>query len=204
MWAEDLSHLADLAYLSRFKDRTAGRRVAIITMSGALGALLADKLTQRGIEVPSLSPDVQKVLRGGIPDYGMVANPVDVTGNVVNQMGFFRNALTALAESGDVDFVLVYAPGYLLDRMAPDMIEVAKVSPMLIAAVDTLEATCRAALQDGGIPVFTDTARAVAALAVFGQWSERRRATGKRGRRAPQMRCAQLPWSRPSPPVGRL
>lgn len=198
MWAEDLSHLADLAYLSRFKDRTAGRRVAIITMSGALGALLADKLTQRGIEVPSLSPDVQRVLRGGIPDYGMVANPVDVTGNVVNQMGFFRNALTALAESGDVDFVLVYAPGYLLDRMAPDMIEVAKVSPMLIAAIDTLEATCRVALQDAGIPVFTDTARAVAALAVFGQWSERRRATG--GTRAP----VPAPVVRPAPVVQAL
>ncbi|MEW6256488.1 MAG: acetate--CoA ligase family protein [Pseudomonadota bacterium] len=190
MWAEDLSHLADLAYLSRFKDRTAGQRVAIITMSGALGALLADKLTQRGIAVPSLSPDVQKVLRGGIPDYGMVANPVDVTGNVVNQMGFFRNALTTLTKSGDVDFVLVYAPGYLLDRMAPDMIEVAQASPMLIAAIDTLEATCRDQLQDAGIPVFTDTARAVAALATFGQWHER---PGMAGRTLPAGPLAASP-----------
>lgn len=171
--AEDLSHLADLAYLSRFTHRTAGRRVAIITMSGALGALLADKFTQRGIDVPSLSEGVQKVLRAGIPDYGMVSNPVDVTGNVVNQMGFFRNALTALAESGDVDFVLVYAPGYLLDRMAPDLIEVARTSPMLFAAIDTLQATCREALVEGGIPVFDDTARGVAALSTLAHWHAR-------------------------------
>ena len=53
-----------------------------------LGAILADKFIGAGLDLPDLPPDLQAVLRGGIPDYGMVGNPVDVTGNVVNDPAF--------------------------------------------------------------------------------------------------------------------
>ena len=88
--ADDLSHMADLIYLADFAGRRAGRRIAILTISGALGALLSDKFVKAGAEIPTLPADVQAVLRTGIPSYGMVANPVDLTGNVVNQHAFMR------------------------------------------------------------------------------------------------------------------
>ena len=53
------------------------------------------------------------------------------------------------------------------------MIEATASSQKLIAAIDTLSARNRAELEAAGIPVFDDTARAVAALSVFGPWSER-------------------------------
>ncbi|KAG1314872.1 hypothetical protein G6F62_013851 [Rhizopus arrhizus] len=49
-------------------------------MAGALGAILADKCIGAGLDLPDLPESLQAVLRGGIPDYGMVGNPVDVTG----------------------------------------------------------------------------------------------------------------------------
>ena len=55
----DFAQMADLAYLSGFRARQGGPRVAIVTMSGALGAILADKFIGAGLEVPTLSEDLQ-------------------------------------------------------------------------------------------------------------------------------------------------
>jgi len=173
----DFAQMADLAYLSGFRQRSGGRRVAIVTMSGALGAILADKLIAAGLDVPTLSAPLQRDLRAGIPDYGMVSNPVDVTGNVVNQPQFVRTIFGALAASDEVDVVIVYAPGYLLDRMADTLVEVCAQHSRLFVAIDTGAAQCRARLAGAGIPVFDDLGRAIQALGPFCLWHGRHRAT---------------------------
>lgn len=172
MQARDLSHMADLAYLARFRGRHAGRRVVIMTISGALGALLADRLSEVDVDIPTLPDDVQAVLRAGIPDYGMVANPVDVTGNIVNGTDFLGKALRTVTECAQVDMLLMYAPGYLLERMSPDLAQAARQSNKLIAVIDTQEANTRKDLEAAGIPVFGETGRAVQALGTFLQWKE--------------------------------
>ncbi len=168
--SNDFSQMADLAYLSGFRQRSGGQRVAIVTMSGALGAILADKFIGAGLDVPTFSEDVQKLLRQGIPDYGMVTNPVDVTGNIVNTPDFVRHTFKVLAETDQVDTVVVYAPGYILDRMTDALIEVSRNSHRLFVAIDTGASQCRQQLADAGIPVFTDIGRATQALAPFCKW----------------------------------
>ena len=175
----DFAQMADLAYLSGFRHRQGGRRVAIVTMSGALGAILADKLILAGLDVPTLPTSVQHTLREGIPDYGMVSNPIDVTGNVVNQPEFVRTILRALAESDAIDTVVVYAPGYLLDRMAEPLVEVSAQYPRLFVAIDTGAAQCRAQLSEAGVPVFDDLGRATQALGPYCHWMARRPAVAR-------------------------
>lgn len=174
--ASDFSQMAHLATLAAYRHRSAGRRLAIVTISGAMGAVLADKFIGMGVEVPTLPDDVQQVLRAGIPDYGMVSNPIDVTGNVVNDPAFVRVALEVLATSDTVDCVVVYAPGYMLDRMCGDLCEVSARYPKLFVAIDTGAAAKRQALRDGGVPVFEDIGDAVSALSPFLLWQERRKA----------------------------
>lgn len=149
--------------------------MAIITISGALGAILADKFIGQGLEVPTLPQTLQDTLRAGIPDYGMVSNPVDVTGNVVNDPGFVRTAMEALAVSDAIDAIVVYAPGYLLDRMADDLCAVVAKHPRLIVAIDTGAAKSREQLRTGGVPVFEDIGVAVSALSPFLNWQEQRK-----------------------------
>lgn len=173
--SHDFVQMAQLAHLAGYRHRRAGRRVAIITISGALGAILADKFIGAGLDVPTLPQALQDRLRAGIPDYGMVSNPVDVTGNVVNDPGFVRTAMQALAQSDAVDTVLVYAPGYMLDRMADDLCAVSQQYPKLFVAIDTGAATTREQLRAGGVPVFEDIGVATSALAPFLLWQERRR-----------------------------
>ena len=171
---QDFTQMADLAWLSGFRKRTGGKRIAIVTLSGALGAILADKFIGAGLDVPTLPDDVQQALRDGIPDYGMVSNPVDVTGNIVNNPDFVRSVFTALASTDAVDMVVVYASGSLLDRMAEPLLEVCAKHPRLFVAIDTGKAKCREQLAAGGIPVFTDIGRAAQALAPYCHWLEGR------------------------------
>lgn len=172
--ADDFAQMANLAALAKLRHRTAGRRVAVVTMSGALGAILADRFIEAGLELPDLPADIQAVLREGIPDYGMVGNPVDVTGNVVNNPEFVRNVFQALADSPSLDAIVVYAPGYLLDRMADSLIEVARASTRFIAAIDTGQAGCREKLNQAGVAVFDDIGQASKALGPFLLWQDRR------------------------------
>lgn len=173
--SNDFVQMAQLAYLAGYRHRSAGKRVAIITISGALGAILADKFIGAGLDVPTLPQALQDTLRAGIPDYGMVSNPVDVTGNVVNDPGFVRTAMEALAQSDAVDSVVIYAPGYMLDRMADDLCVVSAQHSKLFVAIDTGAAKTREQLRAGGVPVFEDIGVAVSALAPFLLWQERRR-----------------------------
>ncbi|MET3375198.1 acyl-CoA synthetase (NDP forming) [Variovorax boronicumulans] len=173
--SHDFAQMAQLAHLAGYRHRSAGKRVAIITISGALGAILADKFIGQGLDVPTLSQPLQDQLRAGIPDYGMVSNPVDVTGNVVNDPGFVRTAMEALAVSDAIDAIVVYAPGYMLDRMADDLCAVAEKHPRLIVAIDTGAAKTRDQLRAGGVPVFEDIGVAVSALSPFLLWQERRK-----------------------------
>ncbi|CAB5511858.1 Trans-feruloyl-CoA synthase FCS1 [Achromobacter anxifer] len=189
--ATDFAQMAQLASLATLRHRTAGKRVAVLTMSGALGAILADKFIGAGLDLPDLPPDLQAVLRGGIPDYGMVGNPVDVTGNVVNDPDFVRTVLEALATTDAIDAVVVYAPGYMLDRMADALVDVSRRHPRLFVAIDTGLAQSRAALREAEVAVFEDLGLAVAALAPYLQWCEARGA--KRIAAVPELAAVALP-----------
>ncbi len=173
--ARDILHLADIAYLSRFRGRTSGRRVAILTISGALGALLSDLFTASGVAVPTLSQPVQALLRQGVPRYGMAQNPVDFTGNIVNSHRFVGDALDAILASGEVDFVVLYASGFLIDRFAESLVQAAQKSPRMVAAIATGTVAARATLEQAGVAVFEDPARAAAALSSMACWHDNRR-----------------------------
>ncbi|MFA7668991.1 MAG: acetate--CoA ligase family protein [Burkholderiaceae bacterium] len=183
--ATDFAQMAELARLASLRHRQGGVRVAVLTMSGALGAILADRFIEAGLQLPDLPASVQGVLRSGIPDYGMVRNPVDVTGNVVNNPEFVDQVLEALATTAAVDAVVIYAPGYMLDRMADSIAAAASRHNRLFAVIDTGRAQCRDALREAQVAVFDDIGVATAALAPFLQWLSRCRSPGSLGRVEP-------------------
>lgn len=187
--ATDFAQMAHLGSLATLRHRQAGKRVAVLTMSGALGAILADKFIGAGLSLPDLPDTLQATLRNGIPDYGMVGNPVDVTGNVVNDPDFVRTVLQALATTDAIDAVVVYAPGYMLDRMADALAEASRQHHRLFVAIDTGQAQSRAALRAAEVAVFDDLGQAVAALAPYLLWCDARHAP----RLAAAPRCVAVP-----------
>lgn len=170
--AVDIAHAADLAYLARFKARTSGARVAIFTNSGAIAALMADIFVVSGLDINDFSSEIQKKLRSGVPPYGMVFNPVDFTGNIVNNHQFGPEAIQLVLESGEADFAVLYASGFLIDRMADGLIDVTKKRENLISIISTGVVVRQADLEDAGIPVFDDLGRGTRAISSYILWKE--------------------------------
>ncbi|MPZ00480.1 MAG: CoA-binding protein [Actinophytocola sp.] len=87
-----------------------GRRVGVITTSGGAGSLAADHCASHDLELPELGPDAQDRLAPLVPDFGALANPVDVTAQLFNRDGSARalgEVCTIVAEDPEVDLVAV-------------------------------------------------------------------------------------------------
>jgi acyl-CoA synthetase (NDP forming) len=173
--ARDVLHLGDIAYLDRFRDKELGASAAVMTISGAVGAILSDLFVRCGVRMAALCDDAQAMLRTGIPRYGSVQNPVDFTGSIVNSGAFVGEAVRAVVRSADVGFVTFYAPGFMIDRFCDSFTQVAGETTKLIAVVATGVVTRRAELEAAGIPVFSDLTRAAQALASVATWTEARK-----------------------------
>ena len=161
----DPTRLIDLAYLWRLGRVPAGRRAAIVSLSGAACAILADACAVHGIEVPTLDEATRRALRALVPSYGMIDNPVDLTGQITNDRASFGQVMGAVLDSPAVDIVLLYLGGYLLDLMAPALVEVAAASRKPIVVVDMSAGTeaSRTLLDGAGLAYFTTIEAAAAA-----------------------------------------
>ncbi|WP_326542630.1 acetate--CoA ligase family protein [Pseudorhodoferax sp.] len=178
--ANEPTRLMDLVRLWKSGARPAGLRVCVASLSGAGCALLADHCARYGLQVPTLRAQTQDRLRTVVPSYGAVANPIDFTGQVINDdKGFFPTMLDAVLTDPEIDAVLFYVGTYVLDAMAPELVQRAAASGKAIVVIDTgLGAQSHAALEEAGVPVFTDIDRAVAATATLLRWSRQRSGIG--------------------------
>ena len=84
-----------------------GRRTGIITPSGGGGAWMADTLSLHGLIVPPLSAATQASLRSVMPSYGASGNPVDVTAQGSNTGPAVMTAMETLAESDEIDMLVL-------------------------------------------------------------------------------------------------
>src|SRR6185312_7574210 len=75
-------------------------RVGIITVSGGVGVLMADTAAARGLEVSPAPQVLQNGIRAMVP-FAATRNPIDVTGQIVSDMGILDRAIElTLAEGG--------------------------------------------------------------------------------------------------------
>jgi acyl-CoA synthetase (NDP forming) len=100
----------------------------------------------------------------------MVANPVDVTGNLVNNNDFLFDAMKLSIDPADIDVMFAFLPGYFLDRAMPQLERLAQCTDKGIVVVDTFATGNRAALEAAGIAYFDDFDRAARAVALYGAW----------------------------------
>uniref|UniRef100_UPI0035CC3F9F acetate--CoA ligase family protein n=1 Tax=uncultured Sphingomonas sp. TaxID=158754 RepID=UPI0035CC3F9F len=168
--AGELSVLADLAYLHTLGDKIAGARCAILSVSGAAGAILSDALSLAGGDVPTLPVDAQNGLSALIPGHSMVANPVDLTGNLVNSSDFLYAAMKLAADSEEIDVLLLYLPGYFLTQSFDQIERLAAHSGKALIVIDTFAQADRERLATAGVGYFEDLDRAARAVSAYGAW----------------------------------
>ncbi|MBO0832021.1 MAG: GNAT family N-acetyltransferase, partial [Actinobacteria bacterium] len=171
-----LGELVDVAALLATQPLPAGRRVAIVTNAGGVGALAADELTENGLTVATLSPATQELLHRLLPSRSAVSGPVDTTGAVAAEA--FRACLELVAADGAVDALLaIGVPTAVADLT--DAILTAEVGkPIAAVLLDRPESVSISA--DGGprphrVPVYSypeSAARALAQAARYREWRD--------------------------------
>ncbi len=117
-----------------------GKRAAIITNSGGTGVELVDMLSEEGVEVPELSPALQRHIAARLPAFASPRNPVDITPVWSRFAELYPWLIDTLARSGEVDVVIPV----LLQRSAMDL----RTATAVATAVADLEK------DQVGIPVY--------------------------------------------------
>lgn len=85
--------------------RPPGDRTALVTVSGGVGVLMADDAAARGLDVAELPAPTQAKFKEIVP-YAGVNNPLDVTGQIINQPDLFEKAMRLVLDEGDYDSVV--------------------------------------------------------------------------------------------------
>jgi acyl-CoA synthetase (NDP forming) len=173
--ATSLQELEDYCVSLSMVAPTAGRRLAIVTNAGGVGAIAADEAERSGLKVEPLGPDDERRFRSEFKGAGFISNaglknPIDLTASVSTDE--FVKATQAVLALPAYDLALIIpthqAPAIGFD-IATKLVEVASKAKKPVCMCVIGEADLAVKIQQEfmarGIPSFPTPERAVRALA---------------------------------------
>jgi acyl-CoA synthetase (NDP forming) len=87
--------------------RPANRNIGIVTISGGVGALMADDAEEAGLQLPPLPQAAQQQILDRVPFAG-TRNPVDITGQLTSEPGLLEFAARLMMEADAYGSLLVF------------------------------------------------------------------------------------------------
>ncbi|MEE3098874.1 MAG: CoA-binding protein, partial [Pseudomonadota bacterium] len=174
--ARSIEEMFSLGYALDRLPLPRSRRLGIVTGSGGVGVLLADDAAARGLEVAPLGAEAGRRIKEIVP-YAGVSNPVDVTGQVLNDPALFERVMETLA---DEDFgALASHTGIstTLPAFEPRVAALARAlrrrrPDLPLAFVGYFTDGLRAALEAAGCACFAEPTHATRALAALCEAAE--------------------------------
>ncbi|MBO0850556.1 MAG: CoA-binding protein, partial [Pseudonocardia sp.] len=175
---DDVTELLAAAMTLRGQPRPAGRRIAAVTSSGGAGILAADRCEAHDLTLPELAPQTQERLARLVPDFGALANPVDVTAQLFNrEQRAFGEVCSIVAADPSVDAIMVLLTMVMGDEfadLAQDLVQAvsarsANPVPCSVVSLAGLDQTRRAReiLGAASIPVFSSVSEAARVASVL-------------------------------------
>jgi acetate---CoA ligase (ADP-forming) len=149
----------------------AGNRVGLISASGGICGVAADECERHGLTVPELSGAVQEEIRGYVPSFASVRNPVDVTGQIRASATGYQSTVRAVLRQETIDTVLLLVTMAAEPRASFYGREIGALvrqadKPVLVtwAGPVSLAEKGLNMLQEAHVPVFASASGAVKAL----------------------------------------
>src|SRR4029077_10011003 len=172
--ADSLDDLFDLALLAQAPRRPRGRRVQVVSISGAAGILIADVGSELGLEFSDLSPATKDELGKIMPPFASITNPMDVTAEAVARPGLLTQAAEVILTDPNVDNLVMFfgiVPG-AHERLATGIAQVAQSTDKLVMMTwfPLPRADIWMSLARAGVPVFPEPARGIRALGKMAQY----------------------------------
>ncbi len=136
---DDLEAVLETAsFFAKTKAPSNGRGVGILSTSGGAAVICADKAEQHGVLLPALEASTASALKQVVPDFGSVANPSDLTAEVLKTSETFGFCLDAfLNDSGFSALVMpmIFAHSSSSGARAPTIVEAAARTDRPLAVV---------------------------------------------------------------------
>jgi acyl-CoA synthetase (NDP forming) len=171
--ANTMEELFDIGYAAaQARALPENDRVGIVTVSGGVGVLMADAAAARGLEVTEAPPRLQDKIRAMVPFAG-ARNPVDVTGQIVSDMGILERALEMVIGDGTYASVAAFVGSIGRSpingpRFKEAFPRIRREFPDTLLAVSCYHtAEFRAALNGAGCLLFDEPTHAVRAIAAL-------------------------------------
>ncbi len=181
--AAGLEEFLDVGYVSASGQRPADRSIGIVTVSGGIGALMADEAVSRKLDVRPLPGHAKAQVQALVP-YAGVANVVDITGQVVNDIGLYEAAIDIVLREGGYSGLACFqgSLGNTEERRLRSLAMWRRVRAehpaTNIAVIGANDRETIAELASLGCLHFEDPTRAVRALAALADFAEPMAACG--------------------------
>ncbi|MGO3125210.1 MAG: acetate--CoA ligase family protein [Advenella sp.] len=155
--------------LSKWPRRSANHNLAIISISGGVGALMADEADEHRLNLPTPPDEVKARLLARIPFAG-ANNPVDVTGHALTDLSILLDTSRDLLSTGNYGALAIFlAAAGSSETLWPYLQELVSVLhteypdiPLTISAL--LPPERKNVLQQSGSMVFADPSVAIRTL----------------------------------------
>jgi acyl-CoA synthetase (NDP forming) len=124
--AADPHELVSAAALYVSGRRPRGKRLVVISNSGASCVMAADYADQRAIPLASVSGEAKERLKKVLPGFASLENPIDVTGALLGNPELFGAVLPIVGDDKASELLMVALPaagtaGYDVPRFARDL-----------------------------------------------------------------------------------
>ncbi len=165
---ESLTEMMDMARLLTHGATPAGRRIGVMSVSGGAGVLIADASEPLNLSLPAPSESTSTALRAILPAFVHPANPLDITGNVLQDTSLISRTMETLTKANEVDAIVLFIG--MMHSIADVFIEVLTTAkrtvqcPIIVVWVGAMEKSIQQ-LEAHGIPVFLDIPQAITAIA---------------------------------------
>ena len=191
----ELVQAAEL-YLKGWRPR--GKKLVVISNSGAVCVMAADAAAEAGLPIAHLSEDTRARLKQILPSFATVANPVDITAALLTNSRLFSDILPVIARDPSADAVMIGIPvagqGYDVEAFARDTAMFQRQTGKPLATAIPQPSVAAPFLAEG-LPVFQTEVDAVGALAQFVSHMELMRNATRAGTPVP---------ARPAPAAERM
>jgi len=136
---DKLESVLELAsFLAKSSAPKRGRGVGILATSGGAAVICADKAERHGVPLPALDAKTADALNKVVPDFGSVANPSDLTAEVLKTsetFGYCLDAFLADPNFSALALPMVFAHASSSGARAPAVVEAAKRTDKPLAVI---------------------------------------------------------------------
>lgn len=171
--------LAFLQLASALTTWPASGGLGVVSLSGGLGVWAADVAERAGVRLPDLEEGTRTKLGDLLPSFASSANPVDVTGQIVNDPDLIAESLLLVAADENVDLILVGLgiQEHLGPQIARGIVRAAaETSKPIVTAWMAGPDEAYSLLTEGGLPWFSSLGTGLSATTHLAAWASRRRA----------------------------